>query len=179
MEGGVQKRNRGGPHGWAGRVSLMALPKRQNHCEVATQSRGPLPDEAAGLPKAGENHRRSSRGCSVLWRDPNAAQRIRHGGAAITPPFDRPVRPGRAPPTRITAPETNRMNIKNITAAGAVALAALAAGTMPAFAATATLTITTGGLLMTAPDMTFALFSLNGTATTESGSYPLDVNDLS
>ena len=71
------------------------------------------------------------------------------------------------------------MNIKNIMAAGAVALAALAAGTMPAFAATATLTITTGGLLMTAPDMTFAPFTMTGTATTESGSYPLDVNDLS
>ncbi|MDB5113760.1 MAG: hypothetical protein JWL78_830 [Chloroflexi bacterium] len=71
------------------------------------------------------------------------------------------------------------MNLKNISAAGAIALAALAAGTMPAFAATASETITGGGLTTTSPDITFASVAITGSPTSQSGSYKLDVNDLS
>jgi hypothetical protein len=70
------------------------------------------------------------------------------------------------------------MNLKNVAAAGTVALVALAAGAMPVFAATASETITTGGLTTTAPDMTFAGVTITGTAQTQTGSYVLDVNDL-
>lgn len=71
------------------------------------------------------------------------------------------------------------MNIKNIAAAGAIALAAIAVGTMPVFAATAMETITTGGLTTTSPDITFASVAISGSATTQAGTYTLDVNDLS
>jgi hypothetical protein len=71
------------------------------------------------------------------------------------------------------------MNIKNISAAGGFAVAALFVATGPAFAATATQTITTGGLTTTSPDITFGSVAITGMATTRSGSYVLDVNDLS
>jgi hypothetical protein len=70
------------------------------------------------------------------------------------------------------------VNVKTIAAAATVALAAIALGVMPAFAATASETVTTGGLTTTAPDLTFAPITVTGVATTQSASYVLDVNDL-
>jgi hypothetical protein len=70
------------------------------------------------------------------------------------------------------------MNLKNIAAASAFVLAVLAAGTTPAFAATASETISTGGLTTTSPDMTFAGVIVTGAAQTQTGSYVLDVTDL-
>lgn len=70
------------------------------------------------------------------------------------------------------------MNLRRITIAAAVALAALTAGTTPSFAATASETITSGALTTTAPDITFASNAVTGAAQTQSGSYVLDVNDL-
>jgi hypothetical protein len=70
------------------------------------------------------------------------------------------------------------MNLKTFAAAGAVAIAALTVGAMPASAATASETITTGGLTTTSPDMTFAGVIVTGSAQTQTGSYVLDVTDL-
>jgi hypothetical protein len=70
------------------------------------------------------------------------------------------------------------VNPKNILTAGVVALMALGLGSMTAWAATASETITTGGLTTTSPDMTFAGVTVTGAATTQSGTYTLDVNDL-
>jgi hypothetical protein len=69
------------------------------------------------------------------------------------------------------------MDLK-IASAGAFALTALFAGAIPAFAATASETVTTGGLTTTSPDMTFAAVVVSGSATTQVGTYTLDVNDL-
>lgn len=71
------------------------------------------------------------------------------------------------------------MNIKKLAISSAVAIAVLAAGSVPVFAATASLTITAGGLTTTSPNMIFTSVVVSGVATVQTGSYTLDVNDLS
>jgi len=71
------------------------------------------------------------------------------------------------------------MNIKKLAVSSAVAIAVLAAGSVPVFAATASLTITAGGLTTTSPNMIFTSVVVSGVATVQTGSYTLDVNDLS
>jgi hypothetical protein len=70
------------------------------------------------------------------------------------------------------------MNLKNLATASAVALTAVAIGAMPALAAAASETVTAGGLTTTSPDMTFASVVVSGVAATQTGTYTLDVNDL-
>ena len=71
------------------------------------------------------------------------------------------------------------MNIKNLAIGCSAAVAVLAAGSVPVFAATATETITAGGLTTTSPNITFGSVAVTGVATAQTGSYTLDVNDLS
>ena len=71
------------------------------------------------------------------------------------------------------------MNFKKITTAAAATAAVLLVGSVPVFAATASETITAGGLTTTSPNITFASHAVTGVATTQAGAYLLDVNDLS
>jgi len=84
-----------------------------------------------------------------------------------------------APPSPTShTPGVLTMRTKRLVTAAVTALVALGFSVMPAFAATATETVTTGGLTTTSPDITFASTAITGTATTRTGSYVLDVNDL-
>ena len=71
------------------------------------------------------------------------------------------------------------MSFRTVATAGLVALGVLAVGSVPVFASTATETITAGGLTTTSPDFTFAANAVTGHTATQTGTYLLDVNDLS
>lgn len=71
------------------------------------------------------------------------------------------------------------MNIKKLAVSCSVAVAVLAAGSVPVLAATASVTIVAGGLTTTSPNMTFTTVAVTGVATVATGTYTLDVNDLS
>ncbi len=71
------------------------------------------------------------------------------------------------------------MNIKQIVIGCSAAVVVLAVGTVPVFAATASETVTTGGLTTTSPDLTFTGVAVTGVAAHSTAMYTLDVNDLS
>jgi hypothetical protein len=75
--------------------------------------------------------------------------------------------------------EFEAMRIKKLVVGCSAAVVVLAVGSMPVFAATASLTITAGGLTTTSPNMIFTTVAVTGVATAQTGSYTLDVNDLS